>query len=179
MLDYSRRSYQFYKVMRALFSLLIVLQLNFANSKGQTLKWADIYDCDFSKGAVNPDEEIDCELFFQLKDSFTIKALIIRNWTSFPGICNLDSVLSLISYPKEAEQLNITGTIRIRFLIDKGGNVYCYQLLSELDERFRIEAVRLIKLIRFNGATIDNKPVAYVYSLPLTFKPDRKVKKKK
>jgi TonB family protein len=100
------------------------------------------------------------------------------NWTSQPGIKNMDSIGNMISYPKEAERSNISGSVFIRVLIDKNGEVFCYQVLSELGECFNKEGERLIKHLKFNIATIDNKAVAYEYSFPITFKPEELKKKR-
>lgn len=159
--------------------LTILILLNFicVNSKSQGLTWGDIYDCDFSTGIIEPNKEINCANFFQLKDSCTLDALIMWNWTSEPGIRNLDSALNVISYPKAAERFKISGSIFIRVLIDKNGSVYCYQLLSELGDSFNQEAEHLLTLLKFNVASISNRKVAYVYSFPVSFKHDINRKK--
>src|SRR5690606_31418398 len=104
--------------------------------------------------------------------SCRIEELITYNWTAFPSVENLDSVLTAIHYPTSATRYRISGRVIIRFLIDKQGNVYCHKILTDLGDKFILEAEKAIVLLRFSKASIGDRAVAYQYTVPISFKWD-------
>jgi len=168
--------------MKKLFNILIILSVSSSIAFCQTLTWRDTYDCDYLSINIAHDQPIDCANFFELADSCRIKELITYNWTAFPSVENLDSVLTVIHYPASATRFRISGRVIIRFLIDKQGNVYCHKILTDLGDKFILEAEKAIVLLRFSEASIDNdiyRPVrARIYSFiwDSTKKPNRKQK---
>lgn len=168
--------------MKLIFVLLASMLWINCQLKCQTLKWKDILECNPKKIGLDLNQDINCENFFQLSDSCQTNLSIMWDWTSRPKIENMDSVLKCIIYPKVAERYHISGWIIVRFLIDKNGKLYCYEMLSELGQVFNQEAERLIHLFRFSIASISNKPVAYEYVIPIKFpynQEDKNYKKKK
>ena len=153
---------------RFIFLQAIFILIN-CSLKCQNVKWGDLYDCDLSKKHLDVNQVINCVDFFQIKDSCQLQLFVTWNWTSFPKIENMDSVLNCIVYPKRAEQYKITGKIVVRCLIDKSGKLYCYKIHSELGDLVTPEVERTIHLFRFNMASISDKPVAYEYIIPITF----------
>ena len=170
--------------MKKLFNILIILSVNSSISFCQTLTWRDTYDCDYLSINIAHDQPIDCANFFELADSCRIKESITYNWTAFPSVENLDSVLTAIHYPTSATRYRISGRVIIRFLIDKQGNVYCHKILTDLGDKFILEAEKAIVLLRFSKASIGDRAVAYQYTVPISFnwdsakKPNRKQKNK-
>jgi hypothetical protein len=122
--------------MRITFWIAIILLTTSTTTFSQALTWRDTYNCDYMKINIDHDLPIDCNDFFKLADSCLIDDLITWNWTSLPGVINLDSVLTLIHYPNSAIPFQINGKVYVRFLIDKEGKVYCYKILTELGDVF-------------------------------------------
>ena len=165
--------------MKKFIFLQVIFILINCNLRSQNLKWGDIYDCDPRKQNLDINKEINCTDFFPIKDSCQYQLFITWNWTSYPKIENMDSVLNCINYPKSAERFKISGRIIVRCLIDKSGKLYCYKILSELGDKFNQEVERAIHLCRFNIACIENKPVAYEYVFPIAFQFEQNLKKEK
>jgi hypothetical protein len=151
-------------------TIIIIWTITSSLTYCQGLTWGDIVGCDYSKISVEPNQIIDCQNFFDLADSCYINALITWNWTTFPKVENLDSVIDKLQYPISAKPYKISGKVFIRCLIDKTGNIYCYKILTELGESFVVEVEKIVSLFKFSKASISEKPIGYQYTIPITFK---------
>jgi hypothetical protein len=160
---------------KLILSILIFTSFN-SLSQGQELKWGDLMNCDCSKINIDRNQVIDCISFYELADSCLYFG---EHFTTFPIIENLDSVLTCVQYPKSAEPFKISGIVYISFLIDKGGKVYCYKILSELGEAFIQETERVIGLLKFNQQKLSGKPIGYKYFVPIHFDFEKLNKNKK
>jgi len=150
--------------------LTLLLFISF-NLKSQSLKWGDFNDCDLNKMNIDPNMDVDCDNCFQIRDSCHLESLIEWDWTSLPKIVNEDSILECITYPKEAEQYQISGNVIVRFIVDKEGNIFCYKILTELGDCFIKETERIIHLIKFNIAKVGERPIAHEYRTTIKFMP--------
>jgi len=130
------------------------------------MKWGDLYDFNIREIKIDPNQEVNCDSCFQILDCNSPHVLMTWVWTRFPDIVNCDSIV--LRYPKEAVQYQISGKVVIRCLIDKDGNLFCYQLLTELGDCFIKEADRIVHLFRFSKAYM-NEPVAYEYQMSIRF----------
>lgn len=96
----------------------------------------------------------------------------------FPG-----GITALLNFLKEnlrypAGHEDIQGRVVVQFVINKDGSVGDTKIMKSLSEPFDNEAVRVIKsLPNFSPGTINGKPVAVHYSLPLNFKKTGTAKK--
>ena len=85
-----------------------------------------------------------------------------------------------LRYPLEAQKSNIEGTVFLKFIVEKDGTVKIAESLPEryigygLDE----EAIRVIKLTKWNPGKINGEPVRVRKVLPIRFKLSGKTKKK-
>lgn len=147
---------------------LILIILTSCNLSVQAMKWGDLYDFNIREIKIDPNQEVNCDNCFQLLDSCSGHIIMEWVWTTYPDIVNLDSVVKCLRYPKEAVQYQISGKVVLRCLIDKDGNLFCYQLLTELGDSFIKEADRIVHLFRFSKATM-NGPVAYEYRITIRF----------
>jgi len=95
---------------------------------------------------------------------------------------SINDIVSKVDEDIDSKKIKNTVVQVIRFLIDKQGNVYCHKILTDLGDKFILEAEKAIVLLRFSEASIDDRAVAYQYSVPISFiwdstkKPNRKQK---
>jgi len=82
------------------------------------------------------------------------------------GIRNLQKQ---INYPMEARKNNIEGRIFVRFILDEEGNVTDPETINTLGYGIDEEVLRVIKLAKFEPATIDGNPIKIEMKMPLFF----------
>lgn len=76
-----------------------------------------------------------------------------------------------VKYPQEAVKENISGTVRVRFVIDKRGRVKEAEVVKGVHHLLDAEAVRVVKKSpRWKPGIKDGKPVRVSYVLPISFK---------
>jgi len=75
-----------------------------------------------------------------------------------------------IRYPSESIELGNSGTVYLRFIIDKDGNAKAHSIMRGVDTFIDMEAWQLIeKMPKWNPATKDGQPVESYVNLPVTF----------
>jgi len=75
-----------------------------------------------------------------------------------------------VKYPENAAKKGIEGTVSVRFIVDKQGNVKDPEILRGVGGGLDEEALRVVKLAEFNpGKDKDGNPVRVQYSLPIRF----------
>lgn len=75
-----------------------------------------------------------------------------------------------VKYPEEAAQKGIEGTVSVRFIVDKQGNVIDPEILRGVGGGLDEEALRVVKLANFEpGKDKSGNPVRVQYSLPIRF----------
>ena len=76
-----------------------------------------------------------------------------------------------VKYPAEAVKENISGTVRVLFVIDKNGRVNVAYVVNGVHYLLDAEAVRVVKKSpRWKPGIKDGKPVRVSYVLPISFK---------
>lgn len=76
-----------------------------------------------------------------------------------------------ITYPEQALNDGIQGTVIVQFIVEKDGSVSDITVIKSVDKSLDIEAIRVIKLLpKFTPATRNGIPVSTYYSLPVMFK---------
>lgn len=80
-----------------------------------------------------------------------------------------DFILSQIEYPKLAVEKSVEGTVVVDFVVEANGYVTGVTVKQGLGAGCSEEAVKLIKLTRWQPAILDNKFVRYRMSYPITF----------
>ena len=76
-----------------------------------------------------------------------------------------------VKYPAEAVKENISGTVRVLFVIDKDGRVNEAEVVKGVHHLLDAEAVRVVKKSpRWKPGIKDGKPVRVSYVLPISFK---------
>jgi len=78
-------------------------------------------------------------------------------------------ILSEIEYPKLAVEKSIEGTAIVEFVIETNGYVTTVVVRQGVNGGCTDEAVRLIKLTRWQPALLNNKFVRYKTTYPITF----------
>jgi len=83
-------------------------------------------------------------------------------------------MLDYLKYPNRAIQSNLQGTVIIRFIVDKDGDVIEPEILSDIGKGCGMEALRVVKLMpRWETPGMqNNKRVAVQYDLPVRFSLD-------
>ena len=91
----------------------------------------------------------------------------------FPGgeIKMMEFLSKNIKYPTEAVKNNVQGKVHCTFTVSKEGKIGDITVQKGVSPELDAEAVRVIKLLPdFIPATLDGKPVASWYNLPISFR---------
>ncbi len=75
-----------------------------------------------------------------------------------------------IIYPKLALEVGIEGRVVVQFIVDKDGNIVNPVVMRGIGGGCDEEAIRAVKLAKFQPGLQRGRPVAVRYSLPITFK---------
>jgi len=86
------------------------------------------------------------------KDIFNYALEIAKSSLPSLEILNKDSVLAQLEYPTEAKNNNISGTVVMIGLLDKDGKVKDIEILKGIGYGCDEEAIRLVKMFRFQPA---------------------------
>jgi protein TonB len=82
-------------------------------------------------------------------------------------------VVSQLKYPRMAEENNITGTVSLRFVIERDGSLSNIEVLSLTDRSLNEEAVRVLNTSpKWEPGKQRNRPVRVYYTLPVVFRLD-------
>ncbi len=75
-----------------------------------------------------------------------------------------------IKYPHIAAEQGVSGTVRLRFVVDKDGNVGEVQVQRSVDPSLDKEAIRVVKLLpKWIPGKQNGRPVAVWYNVPVKF----------
>tara|TARA_B110000971_G_scaffold178647_1_gene184649 strand:- start:150 stop:806 length:657 start_codon:yes stop_codon:yes gene_type:complete len=75
-----------------------------------------------------------------------------------------------ISYPSESKDKGSSGSVYIRFMIDKEGNTTPHSIMKGVDPFLDLETWQLIeKMTKWNPATKNGSPIESYWSLPVRF----------
>ena len=115
------------------------------------------------------------ELPFAPMDS-SGKIYLYKNIDSPPSLVFKDKNMNLQNfladnfvYPDEALKRNITGTVKVNFIVEPHGRISNVNVVEFLGAGCAEEAVRLIKELRFKPGIKDGKAVRVNMSMPVTF----------
>lgn len=81
-----------------------------------------------------------------------------------------NAINTLTEYPKLAAQRGIEGRVFLRFIVDEKGNVQKPEVMRGIGGGCDEEAVRLIRLARFNPGKINGQPVKTWHAMYISFK---------
>lgn len=90
----------------------------------------------------------------------------------FPGgeIALMEFMIKNLKYP-ESETTPGTYMVIVKFIVDKNGKVKDPVVIRKQSEAFNQEAIRVVSMLPdFEPGTINGKPVAVYYTLPINFK---------
>jgi len=86
-----------------------------------------------------------------------------------PGLKYSDFMAQNLKYPEAAVKQNITGTVEIYFVVEPSGRVTNAKVLHGIGAGCNEEAMRLVRLIRWEPGTISGKAVRSEMTLKITF----------
>lgn len=73
-------------------------------------------------------------------------------------------------YPAQEKELNIKGTVLVRFEVDEYGKIGQVEILKSKTPNFSKEALRLVNLMpNWEPGSINNLPVKMKMTLPINF----------
>lgn len=72
-------------------------------------------------------------------------------------------------YPEEALRRNITGVVRINFIVEPHGRISNVRVMEHVGAGCSEEAIRLVKLLRWKPGMRDGKAVRVNLTMPITF----------
>lgn len=90
----------------------------------------------------------------------------------FPGGMNalIKYLSDNITYPPEARENNITGTVIAEFVVEVDGSLSNIRIIQGIGGGCDEEVIKAIKnMPRWKSGKINKKPVRVLYTLPLTF----------
>lgn len=85
-------------------------------------------------------------------------------------IGGIQGVQKAIIYPELALKVGIEGRVVVQFIVDKDGEVVNPVVMRGIGGGCDEEAIRAVKLAKFQPGMQRGRPVAVRYSLPITFK---------
>ncbi len=89
-------------------------------------------------------------------------------------------LISELTYPQEALENNIQGTVIVEFIVCKDGTVCNANILKSVHESLDNEAVRVAELMgKWTPGKIDGENVATYFQLPVMYKLPSKGKAKR
>lgn len=101
------------------------------------------------------------------------KALAPDAWPTFQGgdsSAFSEWVTAHLNYPKDAKAAGISGTVRVRFLVNTNGSVKDVELVEGVFPSLDAEALRVIKSSpKWKPAVKDGRPVPVTYTIPVIF----------
>ena len=78
-------------------------------------------------------------------------------------------ILANIEYPKLAVEKSVEGTVIIEFVVETNGYITSLNVKQGVNTGCTEEAIRLIKLTKWQPAILNNKLIRYKTSYPITF----------
>ncbi|MDX2172530.1 MAG: energy transducer TonB [Bacteroidota bacterium] len=78
-------------------------------------------------------------------------------------------ILSNIEYPKLAVEKSVEGTVVIEFVVETNGYITGLNVKQGVNTGCTEEAIRLIKLTKWQPAVLNNKMIRYKTNYPITF----------
>ena len=102
----------------------------------------------------------------------TLKSTKKETLPEFPGgYSKMAEWLSLnIKYPKEASKNKVNGTVVVKFEVLADGSIGEAEISNSINPELDKEALRVVKAMpKWNPGTVDGKPVAVWFSIPITF----------
>ncbi len=118
----------------------------------------DFSDVDFDTEEENDDEQI---------------FVSVQQMPEFPGgmMALRRYIAEHIQYPVLAQENEIEGTVVVKFVVGKKGEVSNVQVIRGVDPLLDSEAVRVVKnLPRFKPGMNNGRPVKVWFTLPIVFK---------
>jgi len=77
---------------------------------------------------------------------------------------------SNIKYSQVAVSNKIEGRVKVKFIVSSSGDIIETQILKGVDKDLDDECIRVVKSMpKWKPGTIDNKPVAVSYNIPVRF----------
>jgi TonB family protein len=110
----------------------------------------------------------DIEKAYQIDVSFPK----IKEMPTFPGgdAARIKFISENITYPREAKENNIQGTVFVTFIVQKNGELKDIRILMGIGSGCNEECVRVIKMIpKWNPGKFNGKPVDVLFHLPIKF----------
>lgn len=101
----------------------------------------------------------------QLNDSIAVGSA--SDYTTLTGKTINRFVAENYSYPDEALEAEITGTIYVNFIVEKDGTVQKASIEKGLCTACDAEGIRVVKKLRLNPILIDGKPERIRFRIPI------------
>lgn len=91
----------------------------------------------------------------------------VNTYTTTTGKTIHNYVLENYSFPEEAIEEAIQGTIYVQFIVEKNGTVEKVDILKSLSPACDAEAIRVIKSLKMYPILVDEKPVRMRFRMPI------------
>lgn len=85
-----------------------------------------------------------------------------------------DYIMTNFIYPDECERRHVSGTVEMKFTVERSGDVTAVSVVKGLDETIDEELIRIFRAMPlWNPATLNGNPVRYTVVMPVTLKLSR------
>jgi len=111
---------------------------------------------------------------YSLKELDQVPTPILQG--SYPSL--QDFIVSQLKMPEDAVKLHITGTVKLRFVIETNGFPSNIVVIEPLGGGCSEEAVRVVQMIRWMPGIKNNEAVRTCYDLSFTFRPPDELRDK-
>lgn len=91
----------------------------------------------------------------------------VNTYTTTTGKTIHNFVLENYSYPEEAIEEAISGTIYVQFIVEKNGTVEKVDIQKSLSPACDAEAIRVIKSLKVQPILENNQPVRMRFRMPI------------
>ncbi len=96
---------------------------------------------------------------------------MVEHWPEFPEGKVERWLSNVVKYPKECLEDGKSGSVRLKFIVEKDGSISQPRVLSSTDPRFEAEALRVVSLMpRWKPARQQGRTVRCSFVLPITFR---------
>ena len=157
----------------------MLLSLLTASSFSQNITYGQLHDYIQFNWNKEANDTIYCDEFFSILDTVTANAFITYDCAPYPGLKDYRQVVEVPNYPDSIDIYEISGRVLVYTLIDTSGNLACYQIKTQLGDRFVKEVERVLSEMNFVQAKCGGVSKAYHFSFAIRFEYPKEKKRKR
>ncbi|MDF2438082.1 MAG: conserved hypothetical outer membrane protein [Bacteroidota bacterium] len=96
---------------------------------------------------------------------------VVDQSPEYPDEATMRYVVSNLQYPQEAKEKGCQGNVYLEFIVETDGSITDLKVVNNTGcPEFEQEAVRVVKMLKFNPAIKDGIPVRATFHIPVKFR---------